>query len=188
LNYFFFYNPTAPIYKPTIQATMNPITDQQAQANLSHCEKGFTKLLTPDEARARGMETVDSASTEKIAVVCGGIAERFSEYLVVTTPKEIDEAVNKAEGKSVPLQKRIWVSVLRSLTQYTNEELERHERERGLEWDNWCNDAVLFFAYNAVVFKKGIPAVTNLTPEQKAGAARTRPRDANRGWCVYEGA
>jgi hypothetical protein len=165
-----------------------PITDQQAQANLSHCEKGFTKLLTLEEANAKGMETLDSASTEKIAVVCGGIAERFNDYLVVTTPKEIDDMVNEAEELSVKEQKMNWVLLLRSLTQYTNEELERHERDRTPEWSDWCNDAVLFFAYNAVVFKKGIPAINNLTPEQKAGAARTRPRDANRGWCVYEGA
>jgi hypothetical protein len=164
-----------------------PITDQQAQANLSHFEKGF--ILTVEEARAKGMETVDSASTEFIAVVCGGIAERFSDYLVVTTPQEIDKGVYSAKEKSVKEQKRIWVDILRNLTRYTDEELERHERDRTPEWDEWCNDAVLFFAYNHVVFKKGIPAITNLTPEQNTAARRRQVEvRANRGWCVYEGA
>lgn len=153
-----------------MNANRTPISDEQYQANISAFEGGHTRLLSPEEARARGMETIDSTSTETIALICGGIHPRFKEVAIVTTPKEVDDTVKLAEAQPEIERRRIWKKVLTNLTKYSDEEFNSHYSNNTQEWMDWCDDAVIFFAYNAVIFKKGIPAITNLTAEQKVEA------------------
>ena len=115
--------------------------------------------LTPQEAHAQGLKIVNPTSTKKIALWGGGIAHRFKEYAFVTTAKEIDDMINKIKKKDEIERKRVWVRVLRELHKYTNEELNANWEASNQAWSDWCCDAAIFFAYNAVIFGKGIPSM-----------------------------
>ena len=160
-----------------MNANRTPISDEQYQANISAFEGGHTRLLSPEEARARGMETIDPTSTETIALTCGGIHPRFKDTAVVTTPKEVNDTVKLAETTTERERRRIWKETLTSLTQYSDEEFNSHYSNNTQEWKDWCDDAIIFFAYNAIIFKKGIPAITNLTAEQTAEATGRKIAD-----------
>jgi hypothetical protein len=127
------------------------------------------ELLTPEEAVEQGLPIINPTSTKKIGILCGGISTRFKEYIIMTTAKQITQAVKNGEKRDEQQRKRIWVSILRELTKYTDEELHAHYEATDQEWRNWCDDAVLFYAYNTIIFKKGIPSV-ELSAEQKKRA------------------
>ena len=126
--------------------------------------------LTPQEAHAQGLKFVNPTSTEKIALWGGGIAHRFKGYAIVTTVKEIDDVIHIIEKKDKIESKRIWVAILRNLHKYTDEELNSNWEASNQAWSNWCDDAALFFAYNVVIFGKGIPAMD--LPENEVAQAR----------------
>ena len=126
-------------------------------------------VLTPEEAVEQGLPIIKPTSTKKIGVWCGGISTRFKDYIVITSAKEITQSIKNGEKLDEQERKRIWVSILRELNRYTDEELNAHYEATDQEWRDWCNDAVLFYAYNAIIFKKGIPSV-ELSTEQKKTA------------------
>ena len=118
---------------------------------------GNPNVLTQEEVKEQGLPTVKPNSTEEIYIWCGGISNRFKEYSVVSTAKEITGVIKSVEKQDEKERKHTWVSILRELTRYTDEELNAHYEAHDQAWGDWCNDAVLFYAYNAVIFKKGIP-------------------------------
>jgi hypothetical protein len=126
-------------------------------------------VLTPQEAVEQGLHIIKPTSTKKIGVWCGGIAERFKEYSIISSAKEITGMIKNAEKLEEKERKHIWVSILRELHKHTDEQLNAHYEAQSQEWRDWCNDAVLFYAYNAVIFKKGIPSM-ELTTADKARA------------------
>jgi hypothetical protein len=126
-------------------------------------------VLTPDEAREQGLPIIKPNSKKKIGIWCGGIGTRFNEYSIISTAKEITGMIKNAEKQNEAERKHIWVSILRELNRYTDEELNAHYEATDQAWRDWCNDAVLFYAYNAVIFKKGIPSM-ELTTADKARA------------------
>jgi len=130
---------------------------------------GQDNILTCEEAIAQGCPIMKPTSTKKIGVWCSGIGKRFAEYVVVSTPKEITSSRKRAEKQTEEERKRIWVSILRELNRYTDAELNAHYEASSQEWRNWCNDAVLFYAYNAVIFKKGVPCFE--LPKEKIAEA-----------------
>jgi hypothetical protein len=153
------------------------ITQEQFERNRSAFEGGLAGLLTPDEARARGIETLSPTHTEPIGLICGGISPRFKDIMIITHPTDLEDCREEAMKKSEPERRRIWKEVLRNLLRYTDEELDRHREQSTQEWKDWCDDVAIFYAYNNLIFGKGVPAITNLLPEQFAEADRqNRPR------------
>jgi len=130
---------------------------------------GNPNILSVCEAQSQGLPIIKPTSSKKIGVWCGGIGTRFKEYIILSTAKEITAQIKSAEKLGEQDRKRIYVSVLRNLNKYTNEELHAHYEATNQEWRDWCNDAILFYAYNAVIFKKGIPSV-ELSKADKARA------------------
>jgi len=127
------------------------------------------ELLTPEEAVEQGLPIIKPTSTKKIGIWCGGISTRFKEYIIMTTAKQVHQAVKTSKKLDEQQRKRIWVNILRELTKYTDEELHAHYEATDQEWRNWCDDAILFYAYNSIIFNKGIPSV-ELSAEQKTSA------------------
>lgn len=115
-------------------------------------------ILTPDEAKEIGLKFIKPKSSKKIAVWCGGISIRFKDYHIVTNSREIESCIEKTKKLDTQAQKGIWLSITRNLHRYTDEELNHHYEETDKQWFDWCNDAVIWYAYNVVLFKKGIPA------------------------------
>jgi hypothetical protein len=119
-----------------------------------------TTLLTPQEAKDQGLAILGKPSKKKnVAVWCGLIASRFHEYQVITSNAEIHDAIKSAEKCSKEELKRIWVNITRQLHKHSDEQLNAHYEIKNEDWENWCADSVLWFAYNAVLFKKGVPVI-----------------------------
>ena len=131
---------------------------------------GNPNVLTLKKAKKQGLLTVKPNSTKEIGIWCGGISNRFKEYSVISTAKEITGVIKSVEKQDEKERKHTWVSILRELSRYTDEELNAHYEATDQAWRDWCSDAVLFYAYNAVIFKKGIPSMELTT----ADSARAR--------------
>jgi hypothetical protein len=130
---------------------------------------GDDNILTPQEAKDKGLKCIKNSSTKEFGILCRGIGERFKDYIIISTPKEVTDLIEQAEEKDEQESRRIWLGIIRELNRYTDEELNAHYEAKDKEWRDWCTDAVLFYAYNAVIFGKGVPAV-EITKEQKAKA------------------
>jgi len=117
---------------------------------------GQDNILTPDEAIAQGCPIMKHTSNKKIGIWCGGIGKRFAEYVVVSTPNEIEHSRKMAEEQTEEDRNRVWVGILRELNRYTDAELKAHYEVMSEEWREWCDNAMLFYAYNSVIYKKGI--------------------------------
>jgi hypothetical protein len=127
-----------------------------------------TNLLTPQEAREQGL-SLPKKSKKEVAVWCGGIASCFNEYRIMTSTEVIEKTIKNAEKSCEAERKRIWVSITRQLHKHTAEQLNAHYERNSQEWRDWCDDCVLWYAYNAILFKKGIP-VMEMSAEDKARA------------------
>lgn len=126
------------------------LTQEQIQ---SAVEAGTAKLVPPIGRKKKGKTAV------KVFLWCGGIADRFKEYLVATPQVALEEQIATVKRRSNKESKAIYVSVLRNLHQWTDEQLHKNYVAKNGAWENWCDDCVLFFAYNHILFNKGIPAV-----------------------------
>jgi len=154
-----------------------PITQEQFERNRSAFEGGLAGLITPKQARARGFEMLSPTHTEPIGLMCGGISPRFKDILIITYPPDLEDCRNEAMKKSETERRRIWKEVIRNLLRYTDEELDRHREQTTREWKDWCDDVAIFYAYNNLIFGKGVPAILDLLPEQIAEADRqNRPK------------
>ena len=122
-------------------------------------------ILSVAEAEEQGLSIVNPYSNDAIGVWCGGISNRFKDYIIVTTSKQITEYIELVEKKTEKDRKLAWVQITRNLNKYSDDELNHHYETSSQEWSDWGDDAVLFFAFNSVIFNKGIPAV-NINAEQ----------------------
>lgn len=119
-----------------------------------------SQILDIETARQQGHEIIGvNEETEQLLLTGELINPKYKEYLILTNSKQINEQIERCESRPVAENKRIWLSILRNLNQYTPDELNRHYELCDRAWKNWCDDAVLWYCYNAVVFNKGIPAV-----------------------------
>jgi hypothetical protein len=116
------------------------------------------KILSLDEAN-NGKHTVLKTGGDNIKLVVFGdlINQKFKEFCVTTTSKEMDEMIELIKTRYTSDNKLVWVRILRELNKYDKPTLEYHFTNKTKEWDNWANDCVLWYCYNAVVFNKGIP-------------------------------
>lgn len=121
-------------------------------------------ILTLQEANGKH-EILQSTSQEQGGLCGGDISSRFKKYLVMTTPKILHEQIDKIKKQTEMEKKRIFVEILQNLHKWTDDELNSHYEQKNKDWYFWCDDVVLYFAYNAVIFNKGIPFV-EMTAEQ----------------------
>jgi hypothetical protein len=95
-------------------------------------------------------------SSEKLVVACKYINERFKEYFVQTTHAEIKAQIDiliADEAKA----RAVYVGTLENLNKWTDEELNTHYELKNQDWNNFCNDAVLFYCARFVLMKQEIP-------------------------------
>jgi trans-2-enoyl-CoA reductase len=120
--------------------------------------------LTNEQVLQSGLEVLSINYTPDDFVVnvwCGGVHKRFDGVIVQTTNGGIKKTMKKIQRCSIVVNKDIWVMILRNLLKPTEEEFDEmyKEKEKGEEWNNWCNDAVIFLCLNSHIFNKGIPFV-----------------------------
>jgi len=124
----------------------------------------MNKILSVEQAIANGNAILNennhnNPKEQNVAVCCEMIAPKFKDFMVKTSVAEITDMVEKIETLSLEEVRNIWLLVLRNLMKYSTDELIKLYNKQNQEWFDFCNDAVLWFCYNAVLFKKGIPVV-----------------------------
>lgn len=121
-----------------------------------------SKILSLDEAKAKGLvgNPLSVNPTEKNLFVLGDLVHpRFSEFGVLTSENEISDFMKVLHHKTDRECRETWGLILRNLYKYSKEELNVHYEMKDADWQNWCDDCVLWYCYNARVFKKAIPVV-----------------------------
>lgn len=104
---------------------------------------------------------------EVLYLVCRDINERFRDYCVQTSHKEIMEGFELAQKDDLETRKGVFRSVYGALTKYTDEELNAHWENDTQEWKNWCNDVALFYVYRRLLFETAyIPIVDQPNPDK----------------------
>ena len=76
--------------------------------------------------------------------------------------KIFDEIFDKRarEVSNISREKQIFMFKIlhENVNQYTDDQLDTHFNEKNNDWDNWCNDVALFYAYRHLLFPtKPIP-------------------------------
>jgi hypothetical protein len=129
-------------------------------------------ILSIDEATSQGLPILNkknhkNSSEKNVALCCDLISPAFKEFLVATSVAELEEHIERVKSRPLKESKIVWVNILRNLTKYSADELVILYETKNQEWRDFCNDVALWYCYNAVIFKKGIP-VCDLTDEMKA--------------------
>lgn len=107
---------------------------------------------------------MNTNNQEKIYLVCGEINKRFDKYLVETPKINMDEAIADIDSADKELNKRMFVSLLMTLNQYTDEQLWNHFVAKNKKWNDWCDDCAIFFAFRFIIFGKNVPIAEPTTP------------------------
>jgi len=122
------------------------------------------KILSVEEAIAEGLTILDennhnNPKEQNVAICCELIAPKFEKFIVKTSVAEITEMVEKIKTYPLERVRDVWLLVLRNLMKYSTDELIELYNKQNKEWFDFCNDAMLWFCYNSVLFKKGIPVM-----------------------------
>ena len=125
------------------------------------CIKHPLSLKTVDEVKSDpSLQIPPLKEQQKLAFCCKGINPRFKDYIVaLSNKKQFDEMIETAKTESIEQKKYTYVSALRFLTQYTDEELNAHYESCSKEWDDWCADVSIFYAYNNALFNRAAPVI-----------------------------
>ena len=114
------------------------------------------KTLTLTEVNEKKM-VYDCNDDTEIILPAYVITDRLKHFFVKTTKKEIDDNIKSALKENNEERKKMYASVCREVLKYTSAQLGKHCENNTNEWRDWCNDLLLFFVYNCVVFGKAIP-------------------------------
>jgi hypothetical protein len=125
----------------------------------------------------------DIKSNMPIVVQCSPIDERFEEYGIKTTHKEImglcDKLINELEQEHDEKWKKdqnitgsfskishrkimenTFNKIYQNVIKYSDKELNNLYERQNKKWGNWCDDVVLYYCYNRVLNQKLIPIIS----------------------------
>ena len=112
----------------------------------------------PKTMKVVGFENSENLKMQDLTLCCAVIHERFSEYYVKTSKEKFEKSISDASNISREKQIFMFKILHENVNQYTDHQLDTHFNEKNNDWDNWCNDVALFYAYRHVLFPtKPIP-------------------------------
>ena len=112
----------------------------------------------PKTMKVVGFENSENLKIEKITLCCAVINERFSQYYVITSKTKFEKLINDSSNESRENQILMFKILHENINKYSDEQLNEIFNEKNNDWDNWCNDVSLFYAYRYVLFPtKPIP-------------------------------
>lgn len=131
-------------------------------AKIHDCRPANFESLPPAEQnRYATPEDVE----EQIATISGHIAiacqvEGFEDVAVATTNNEV-EGILGMFLKNIPHTKQVFAGTYKEIIKHRGKTDELYEKG-GDEWDNFCNDVVLWSVARCVLLKKPIPILSTL--------------------------
>jgi len=81
------------------------------------------------------------------------IDKKFKEYIVLTTFQEIEDAVKRYSILDKTTNMKTLGSCFNKLTKYSEEELNSCYENKNKDWQNWCDDVIIFYAIRSVIFR-----------------------------------
>jgi hypothetical protein len=90
-------------------------------------------------------------------ICCGGIHPKLKEYLVMTTHECVEDTIREAREDTPTLVRATYVGTLRNLTKYSEEELNAEYELKSQKWQDFCDDALLFYVARLLLMGKEIP-------------------------------
>lgn len=104
------------------------------------------------------MNTTENTE-DKINVYAGGVNEKYHQFIVKTTIKEINDLLKSYEDYDDALVRHMFISTSRELNKYTVEELVKHADDNTKEYGDWNNDVVIFYVAKFLLFNVPIPII-----------------------------
>jgi len=92
---------------------------------------------------------------------CNEIDERFNEYGVLMSKKQILGLVDMAVSVTIEKVLLSYKGSYRNITKYTDEELNSHYKNNTIDFQNWCNDVAIYYSTRLILYKKSIPTMDN---------------------------
>ena len=112
----------------------------------------------PKTMKVVGFENSENLKIEKITLCCAVINERFSVYYVITSKTKFEKLINDSSNESRENQLLMFKILHENINKYSDEQLNKIFNEKNNDWDDWCNDVSLFYAYRYILFPtKPIP-------------------------------
>jgi hypothetical protein len=95
--------------------------------------------------------------SKKFLLLCKDIDERFKQYVVLTTNKNIIETVTSFDIMPKERVLSSYEGSYRNLIKYTDEQLHSHYKNNTKDWKNWCDDVAIYYSSRLVLYQKIIP-------------------------------
>jgi hypothetical protein len=112
----------------------------------------------PKTMKVVGFENSENLNIHELTLCCAVINERFSEYYVMTSKIKFEKLINDGSNESREKQILMFKILHENINKYTDDQLNKNFNEKNNDWDNWCNDVALFYAYRHLLFPtKPIP-------------------------------
>ena len=112
----------------------------------------------PKTMKVVGFENSENLNIHELTLCCAVINERFSEYYVMTSKIKFEKLISDASNELREKQILMFKILHENINKYTDDQLNKNFNEKNNDWDNWCNDVALFYAYRHLLFPtKPIP-------------------------------
>jgi len=122
-----------------------------------------SEILSVEELLQPGVDLLQNVRNpnERNLMLTGELINpKFSAFRVLTSMNEIQDVLKHIHNEPIEEVKHAWVICLKDLTRFSSDELIKHYNKNNKIWKEWCSDVVMWYCYNAIVFKKGIPVIT----------------------------
>lgn len=96
---------------------------------------------------------------EHICLECSDIKEEFKCFFVKTTTTEIEECLDNMRNETTEDVRAIYIGSSTFLQRFTKDKLIELHNKKTKNWENWCNDVLLFYVTRFIIFGEKIPIV-----------------------------
>lgn len=112
-----------------------------------------SRYMTPEE-----VEEIVATASGHIAIACA--VEGFEDIAVATTNTEVEEFIEMFQ-KNKKQAKGVFAGTFREISKHRGKTDELYQKG-GVDWDNFCNDILLWTCARCVLINKPIPILSTL--------------------------
>jgi len=95
-----------------------------------------------------------TTAPKRFGLLCDRIHPRYAGYVVATSHREIIKCLSNLDKDTA---KPLFVKTHKTISQYSDAELNSMYESQCDKWQDWCNDVLLFLCARKVLFGNHIP-------------------------------
>ena len=96
---------------------------------------------------------------EHLILDCSEIKEEFNCFFVKTTSVEVEDCYKNMINNSLEDKQAVYIGSISFLRTYNKEKLIELHTEKTKNWENWCNDVLLFYVSRFILYGDSIPII-----------------------------